>query len=62
MVLNNKLCVLLKARIIVNQNVSKLCIEVERNQINKKLKKQSEEENIIKNISSTFELKRKQSN
>ena len=46
-------------RIIVNQTVSKLCMEVKRNQI--KIQNQTEKENIIKNIKNPFKLKKRKS-
>ena len=58
-VLKAKLWAFLKPRIIVNQTVSKLCMDVKRNQI--KIQKQTEKENIIKNIKNPFKLKKRKS-
>ena len=58
-VLKTRLWAFLKTRIIVNQTVSKLCMEVKRNQI--KIQNQTEKENIIKNIKNPFKLKKRKS-
>ena len=58
-VLKTRLWAFLKMRIIVNQIVSKLCMEVKRNQI--KIQNQTEKENIIKNIKNPFKLKKRKS-
>ena len=60
--LKTKLWVFLKPGIILQQKVSKLCMQMEKNPSKSGIQKQSEEENIIKNIRNLLELKKYWSN